>query len=166
MAMNVVILNGVLGKDPELKKSQSGMSILRLSLAVKGNKKDDNGEYKTNWINCIAFQKTADLIADYCTKGSKIGIRGSLETGSYTNAENKTIYTTDVIIQEIEFLTSKKDAQTQQPAQQQQPVFGQQPVQQQFNTAPQGHTQQMSTMHLAPQFGQPQQQQLNEQLPF
>jgi len=162
MAMNVVIINGNLGKDPEIKVSQSGTSITRFSLAVKGNRKDENGEYKTNWINCLAFSKTAELIANHCKKGDKIGVRGSLETGSYVNKEGVTVYTSDVIVQELEFLTNKQ--QGQQQVQQQQ----QQPMQQQFQHQ-QPQYQQMRTSDLAPTFGQPQQQQqvINQsELPF
>jgi len=163
MAMNVVILNGNLGKDPEIKVSQSGTSITRFSLAVKGNRKDENGEYKTNWVNCLAFSKTAELIANHCKKGDKIGVRGSLETGSYVNQEGKTVYTTDVIVQELEFLTSKQQA----PQQQQQPQQQyQQPMQQQFQQQ-QPQYQQMNAGQLAPTYGQPQQQIINENdLPF
>ena len=126
MALNIVVLNGNLGKDPEVKVSQSGMTITRFSVAVKGNRKDENGEYKTNWINCIAFSKTAELIGNNVKKGDKLGIRGSLETGSYTSAEGKVVYTTDVIVQEIEFLTSKQQQPAQQQYQQPQQQFAQQ----------------------------------------
>lgn len=163
MSLNVFLANGNFGKDPEYKVSQSGTGITRFSLAVKGNRKDENGEYKTNWINCLAFNKTAELIANHCKKGDKIGIRGSLETGSYVNTEGKTIYTTDVIVQEIEFLTSKQP-QPGQPQPQQQ--FA--PQQQQTQQAPPGYVQQQNFASYAPQYGQPpQQQQINQDdLPF
>ena len=167
MAMNVVILNGVLGKDPELKVTPSGAKVLRFTLAVKSNRKDENGEYKTNWVSMLAFNKTAELISDYCTKGSKIGVRGSLECGSYQK-DNVTHYTTDVIVQEIEFLTSKKDAQPQQPQQQyQQPNFAPQQQYQQPNFAPPQQQYQQPVQQQQPQ-PQPQYKQvINEtDLPF
>lgn len=170
MALNLFVANGNLGKDPEYKVSQSGNGIVRFSLAVKGNRKDDNGEYKTNWINCLAFGKTAELITNHCKKGDKIGIRGSLETGSYTNNENKTVYTTDIIVQEIEFLTSKQqNGQVQQQHSIQQPMnpqFVQQQQQQQFQQQPQ-YQQQMSPQQ-AQQFTQQMGAQVIDQsdLPF
>ena len=162
MAINVVMLNGNIGKDLEIKQSQNGTSILRFSLAVKSNRKDENGEYKTNWVSVLAFNKTAELIAQYCGKGSKISIRGSLECGSYQK-DGVTIYTTDVIAQEVEFLSTKQQQPGQaQPQQQyQQPMQQQFQQQQQFTQQPQ--YQQMSTTHLTP-MNQQQGQQFAQQM--
>jgi len=163
--LNKTILIGNIARDLELKYSASGVAICKFSLAVNRPVKKD-GQPDCDFIQVLCFNKVAENLVNYQGKGSKIAVDGSISTGSYKDKDDKTVYTFEVVAQNIQFLSTKQDAQPQQPAQQQQPVFGQQPVQQQFNTAPQGHTQQMSTMHLAPQFGQPQQQQLNEQLPF
>ena len=142
MSLNLFVANGRLVKDLELRKSQSGVSNVRFTLAVNRNRKNEQGETEADFLNCIAFNKTAELLAQYCGKGSKISIRGSLQTGSYDDKDGKKIYTTDVMVNEIEFLDSKKDAQQVQPQQlqqqYQQPNFAppqqqqyQQPVQQQ-----------------------------------
>ena len=137
MSLNLFVANGRLVKDLELRKSQSGVSNVRFTLAVNRNRKNEQGETEADFLNCIAFNKTAELLTQYCGKGSKISIRGSLQTGSYDDKDGKKIYTTDVMVNEIEFLDSKKDSQQGQP-QQLQPQQPQQPQQQyqQPNFAP------------------------------
>jgi len=162
MSLNLFVANGRITKDLELRKSQSGVSNVRFTLAVNRNRKNDQGETEADFINCVAFNKTAELLVQYCGKGSKINIQGSLQTGSYEK-DGQRIFTTDVMVNQIEFLESKP----QQPGQVQPQQQYQQPMQQQFQQQPQ--YQQMRTSDLAPTFGQPQQtqqQQLNDQLPF
>lgn len=103
--MNKVILIGRLCKDSEVRVSQGekAMTILRNSLAV-GRKGKDAG---TDFINIVAFGNTADFIDKYFSKGSRIAITGHIQTGSYKNKDGNTVYTTDVIIDDAEFVDSK-----------------------------------------------------------
>ena len=106
--MNSVQLVGRLTKDPELKYSQSGAAIARFTLAVNRSFKKD-GQQEADFINCIAFSKTAENLANYQSKGSQIGLIGRIQTGSYENSEGKRVYTTDIVANEIVFLGSKKE---------------------------------------------------------
>ena len=160
MSMNIFMANGRLVKDLELRKSQSGVSNVRFTLAVNRNRKNEQGETEADFLNCIAFNKTAELLAQYCGKGSKISIRGSLQTGSYDDKDGKKIYTTDVMVNEIEFLDSKKDAQQVQPQQLQQQY-------QQPNFAPPQQQQyQQPVQQQQPQYQQQQQVINQSELPF
>lgn len=102
--MNKVILIGNLTKAVEIRYTQQGLGIANFTLAVKR----DNGKDETDFINCIGYGKTAEAISKYLDKGSKVSIEGRIQTGSYENKEGKKVYTTDVILDKIEFLNSKK----------------------------------------------------------
>ena len=105
--MNNVILMGRLTKDPELKTTQSGLSFCRFTVAVDRYSKD--GEDKTDFISCVAWRSTADFIDKYFSKGQRILLSGSIQTGSYTDKDGRTVYTTDVLVDKAEFCESKKN---------------------------------------------------------
>ena len=110
--MNKVILIGRSTKDADVRYSQGDkpMAIARLSLAVDRRFKKD-GEPTADFINCIAFGKTAEVIEKYVSKGTKIAVVGHIQTGSYTNKDGQKVYTTDVVIDEMEFCESKSNSQ-------------------------------------------------------
>lgn len=103
--INNVVLVGRLTKDPELKYSASGVAIARFTLAVNRTFGQDK---ETDFINCIAFKKTAENLANFTGKGSLIGLEGRIQTGSYQNAEGKKVFTTDILANSVQFLDSKK----------------------------------------------------------
>ena len=114
--MNVFSGIGRLTKDVDLRYSQSGTAIARFSIAINRPFKNQNGEQEVDFINCIAFGKRAETIAQYVKKGHRIGITGSIMTGSYEK-EGRTIYTTDINVSGFTFLESaqkpkQKAAQT------------------------------------------------------
>ncbi|MCL2052091.1 MAG: single-stranded DNA-binding protein [Lachnospiraceae bacterium] len=106
--MNKVILMGRLTRDPEVKHSQgeNATAIARFTLAVsrRFSRGDDES---ADFINCVAFGKSAEFAEKYFRKGIKIAISGRMQTGSYTNKEGIKVYTTDVIIEESEFAEKK-----------------------------------------------------------
>ena len=106
--MNKVILIGRLTKDPEVRYSQGNTStaIARYTLAVDRRFKKDN-EPSADFINCVVFGKAAEFTEKYLTKGSKIAVTGRIQTGSYTNKDGQTVYTTDIVVEEQEFAESK-----------------------------------------------------------
>lgn len=108
--MNKVILIGRLTRDPEVRYSQSDepMAIARYTLAVN-RKKDSEGNAAADFIQCVAFGKNGEFAEKYLKKGTKILVIGRIQTGSYQNKDNQTIYTTDVIVEEHEFVEGKKD---------------------------------------------------------
>ena len=107
--MNKVILIGRLTKDTETRASQgdSPTYITRYTLAVDRRFKKD-GEPSADFINCVAFGKSAEFAEKYFFKGMKVAITGRLQTGSYTNKEGQKVYTTDVVIEDQEFAESKQ----------------------------------------------------------
>ena len=105
--MNTVILMGRLTKDTELKATNSGLSVCRFTVAVDRYSKD--GEDKTDFINCVAWRNTADFIDKYFSKGQRIALTGSIQTGSYEK-DGRTVYTTDVLVDKAEFCESKKNS--------------------------------------------------------
>ncbi len=107
--MNKVMLIGRLTRDPELRYTQSGTAVASFSLAVDRRFSNQNGEREADFINCVAFGKTAEFIGKYFSKGSMIGVTGRIQTGNYTNKDGQKVYTTDVVIEECEFVTGKSD---------------------------------------------------------
>ena len=103
--MNMTILIGRLVHDPDTKYTQDQKPVSKIRLAV-----DRYGD-KTDFINCTAFGKTAELIGKYLHKGSQVGIQGNIKTRSYENKEGKTVYTTEVYIDKVQFL-EKRDGFT------------------------------------------------------
>lgn len=101
--MNRVVLTGNITKDIELRNMGDGKAVTKFSLAVK--RINDT----TDFIGCTAFGQTAELLKKCVKKGSRLLVEGRIQTGSYTNAEGKTVYTTDVVVDRIEFLDTKKN---------------------------------------------------------
>ena len=100
--MNKVVLVGRLTKDPELRYAAgSDTAVCKFTLAVNRMKKDE-----ADFINCVAFNKTAETIANYLVKGRKIAIAGRIQTDSYTAQDGTKRYTTDVVVESFEFCDS------------------------------------------------------------
>lgn len=104
--MNNVSLIGRLTKDPDLKTTQSGLSVCRFTVAVD---RPYSKEKQTDFINCLAWRQTADFICKYFTKGQRIALIGSIQTGSYEKDGSK-VYTTEVNVSNVEFCESKKQS--------------------------------------------------------
>ena len=103
--INKVVLLGRLTKDPELRYAAgSGTAVCRLTVAINRQLKKD----ETDFINCVAFGKAGETIAQYITKGRQIAITGSIRTDSYDAKDGTKRYTTDVIVETFEFVESKK----------------------------------------------------------
>lgn len=114
--MNKVILMGRLTRDPQIYYSQSDptVTVARFRLAV--NRRFQASQESADFINCIAFKKTAEFTEKYLHQGSKIVLCGRIQTGSYTNKANQTVYTTDIVVEEVDFAESKSSSDTSQPS--------------------------------------------------
>ena len=105
--MNIVILNGRLVRDPELKFGQSGKAYSRLSIAVdRPFQSSDKNAQTVDFINCVAFGKTAEFIGEYFRKGRKILLNGKLQMSQY-ESEGKKVTTYVVVVDSVEFGESK-----------------------------------------------------------
>ena len=109
--MNNVSLVGNLTKDPAPGVTGNGINYCRFILAVQRTFKNAEGKYDADFIPCVAWRKTADFVEKYFSKGSKIGITGSIRTGSYEK-EGVRHYTTEVNVDNVEFAGGGKGAQT------------------------------------------------------
>lgn len=111
--MNKTLLIGRTTKDPDIRYTQSEqpMTIARFNLAVDRRFKKD-GEQSADFISCVAFGKTAEFIEKYVFKGTKIAVEGRIQTGSYTNNDGNKVYTTDVVVEQVEFAGSKTDSES------------------------------------------------------
>ena len=111
--MNKTLLIGRTTKDPDIRYTQSEqpMTIARFNLAVDRRFKKD-GEQSADFISCVAFGKTAEFIEKYVFKGTKIAVEGRIQTGSYTNNDGNKVYTTDVVVEQVEFAGSKTDSKS------------------------------------------------------
>lgn len=113
--MNVFTGIGRLTKDVDMKYTPNGLAVARFTIAINRPYKNENGDYQADFINCVAFGKRAETIAQYVKKGHRIGITGSVQTGSYEK-EGRTIYTTDINVSGFTFLESAQ--KTQKPKEQ------------------------------------------------
>lgn len=104
--MNNVSLIGRLTKDVELKYSSSGVAVAKFTLAVNRAFKRD-GEQDADFIRITTFKKTAENTANFCKKGSLVGIVGQIQTGSYDGQDGKKVYTTEVLANNVQFLEPK-----------------------------------------------------------
>ena len=105
--MNKVFLVGRLTRDPDLRYGASNNAVMRTSIAVDRQFTNQNGEREADFINIVAFGNRAETMKKYLTKGSQIAVSGRIQTGSYDGTDGKRVYTTDVIIDEFQFLDSR-----------------------------------------------------------
>ena len=114
--MNKVILMGRLTRDPDVRTTQGGKSVARMTLAVDRRKGAD-GQQDADFLALIAWEKIADIAGQYLHKGSKILVEGRLQSRSYDAQDGFKRYITEVIVSNIEFCESRKQ-ETAGPAEQ------------------------------------------------
>ena len=102
--MNRVVLVGRLTKDPELRYTQSGTAVASMTLAVKRNFKNGEGEYETDFINCVVWRKPAENAANFLKKGSLAGVDGRVQTRNYEGEDGKRVYVTEILAESVQFL--------------------------------------------------------------
>lgn len=124
--MNTVNLIGNLVADPELKGQNN--NVVNFVIAVQRLfKNKQTNEYETDFIRCVAFGKTAEIIANNFNKGNKIGVTGSLQTGSYENNQGQKVFTTDIAVNNITFIERKNNGQSSNQQQNRQTQTGNNP---------------------------------------
>ncbi len=105
--LNQIVLVGRLASDPELFETETGKKMVQVVLAVPRAYKNSAGEYETDFIYCKLWQGIAQRTNDYCKKGDLVGIKGRVETYNY-DTEHGRKYITEVVVDKITFLSSKK----------------------------------------------------------
>ena len=102
--INRVVLAGRPTRDLELRSTKSGANVCSFTLAVDRNFKNKNGERGADFISCIAWKKTAEVMSKYVKKGSVIGVDGRIQTRSYDNRDGQRVYITEVVVENFSFL--------------------------------------------------------------
>lgn len=107
--LNQVVIVGRLTKDPELKQTESGKKVSTITLAVSRMYKDENGEYQTDFINCVLWEGIAQNTKQYVKSGDLLGVKGHLSSHTYKNEDNKNVYVLEVVAEKVTFLSSKRE---------------------------------------------------------
>lgn len=108
-SMNKIVLVGRLVRDPEIRYSQSGVAVTTFTLAVDRRFKNAQGEREADFIQVKSFKQLAELVANYLLKGKQAAVSGSLQISSYTDKEGIKKYSTDVMADDIQFLSPKSE---------------------------------------------------------
>ena len=107
--INRVVLAGRLVKDPVLRKTANGASVVSFTVACTRRFKQE-GQPDADFINTVAWNKTADIVHQYTHKGSLVGVEGRIQTRSYDDKDGKRVYVTEVVADSVQFLESKSAA--------------------------------------------------------
>lgn len=132
--INRVVMVGRMTRDPELRRTGSGAAVTSFTLALNRNYNSADGQ-QADYISCVVWNKVAENVAQYCSKGSLVGVEGRLRSRTYDNAQGQRVYVTEVVCDSVQFLETKpkdKYEEQQYHQQAQAPVNSyQQPVQNQ-----------------------------------
>lgn len=110
--INSTNLTGRLTRDPELSFTPNGIPLSKFTLAVNRPFSNGNGEKETDFIQCVAWRKTAETIGNHLKKGSLIGVTGRIQTRSYEGQDGKRVFITEVVAESFSFLESKSETET------------------------------------------------------
>jgi single-strand DNA-binding protein len=113
--INQVTIVGRLTRDPEAKVTTEGIPVAHVTLAVNRQYRNQSGEQEADFISCTLWRKAAQNTAQYCRKGSVVGITGRIQTRHYDTQEGKRVYVTEVIADTVRFLSSKPQVETKEP---------------------------------------------------
>lgn len=115
--MNRVVLVGRMTRDPELRRTGNGAAVTTFTLALNRNFQSNDGQ-QADYINCVVWNKVAENVERFCSKGSLVGVDGRLRSRSYDNAQGQKVYVVEVVCDSVQFLetkASRERTQTQQP---------------------------------------------------
>lgn len=110
--LNRVVLTGRFTKDPEVRATPSGLSVVQFTLGVQRQFSRKDGERESDFISCVAWRKTAENISKYFHKGDLIGVDGRIQTRSYEDKNGQRVYVTEVVVDNFAFLNSKSSSQS------------------------------------------------------
>lgn len=111
--INKVILVGRITRDIELRKTPNGASVVSFTVACNRRSRQE-GQPDADFINCVAWNRTADLMAQYLHKGALIGVEGRIQTRNYDDRDGKRVYVIEVIAESVQFLESRNASNQQQ----------------------------------------------------
>ncbi len=144
--LNRVVLVGRLTRDPDLRYTQNGTAVANFTLAVNRPFTNQQGERDADFINCVIWRRPAENLANYMRKGSMVGVDGRVQSRSFEGQDGKTVYVTEVVADNVQFLESKGSSQ------QQGANFNQQPSNYQQNQQGQSQNQHQNQQQSQPNF--------------
>ncbi|WP_294762075.1 single-stranded DNA-binding protein [uncultured Lactobacillus sp.] len=107
--INRAVLTGRLTRDPELRTTQSGLSVAAFNLAVDRQYSNSQGKRDADFVSCVIWRKAAENFCNFTSKGSLVGIDGRIQTRSYENKSGQKVYVTEIVVDSFSLLESKKD---------------------------------------------------------
>lgn len=110
--INRVVLVGRITRDPELRKTTSGISTVSFTLACNRKFSNSQGGQDADFINCVAWRQSADFMANYIKKGNLLGVEGRIQTRNYKDQSDRTVYVTEVVCDSVQILEPKRDVQS------------------------------------------------------
>ena len=113
--MNKIILIGRITADPELRYTNSNVPVVQFTLAVSRNFKNQNGETESDFIKCVGFRKTAELVNTYVKKGNRLAVEGRLQTRSYDKEDGTKVNVAEVVIDAVEFVQDARQPKQEAP---------------------------------------------------
>lgn len=113
--INRVVLVGRMTKDPELRRTSSGAAVTSFSLAINRNFSSANGERQTDFINCVVWNKAAENVERYCSKGSLVGVEGRIQSRQYDAQDGTKRTVVEVVCDSVQFLETKAAREKAQP---------------------------------------------------
>ena len=105
--INRVVLVGRMTRDPELRRTPSGAAVTSFTLAMNRTFTSQNGERQSDFINCVVWNKAAENVERYCSKGSLVGVEGRLQSRTYDGQDGRRVYVVEVVCDSVQFLESK-----------------------------------------------------------
>ncbi|MCY7751396.1 single-stranded DNA-binding protein [Bacillus inaquosorum] len=109
--LNRVVLVGRLTKDPDLRYTPQGTPVVTFTLAVNRTFTNQSGQRDADFINCVAWRRTAENVANFLKKGSMAGVDGRLQTRTYDNNQGQRVWITEVLAETVQFLEPKNKSQ-------------------------------------------------------
>ncbi len=111
--INRVVLVGRITRDPELRKTNTGTSVVSFTLAVNRRfSSNQEGGQDADFISCVAWRQSADFMANYVKQGALLGVEGRIQTRNYKDQSDRTVYVTEVVCDSVQILAQKRDQQT------------------------------------------------------
>ena len=112
--INTVVLTGRLTKNPDLRVTESGISVATFTMAVNRAYTNGKGQRDADYLNCVIWRKAAENFCNFTSKGSLVGIQGRLQSRSYDNKDGQRVYVTEVVVDQFSLLESKKEREHRQ----------------------------------------------------
>ena len=121
--INRAVVCGRLVRDPELRRTQNGTPVTSFTLAVNRTFKNADGQQEADFLNCVAWNKTAESVDQYCSKGNLVGVEGRLQSRSYQDNQGNNRTVVEIIADQVQFMQSK-DSSAQTMAQASEKYYG------------------------------------------